>query len=118
MKPEAKVKKAITAILKEFDVYYFMPRGTALGRSGIPDYVCCYYGWFLGIEAKAEGNTTSALQQRELDDIMVHRGLPMVINESNLDELRRVLTAIRERTEDHLARSASIKDIQNAGKEL
>lgn len=34
--PEGKVKTAIKSVLKDEGIYYFMPRGTLLGRRGYP----------------------------------------------------------------------------------
>ena len=39
--PEGKVKTAIKSVLKDEGVYYFMPRGTLLGRRGVSDFICC-----------------------------------------------------------------------------
>ena len=54
--PEGKVKTAIKSVLKDEGVYYFMPRGTLLGRRGVSDFICCVNGKFLAIEAKAGAN--------------------------------------------------------------
>ena len=37
MTPEAKVKKKVTEILKQFGAYYFYPVTGGYGMSGIPD---------------------------------------------------------------------------------
>ena len=62
MTPEGKVKQQIKAILDAYDVYYFMPHGGMFGNIGVPDFICCYHGIFLGIEAKAKGNKPSPRQ--------------------------------------------------------
>lgn len=85
--PESKVKTAAVKLLKKYGVYYFFPATHGYGRSGVPDIVCCARGWFLAIECKARGNTPTALQQREIDNIRVAGGHAMVVNESNLDAL-------------------------------
>ena len=61
MTPEGKVKAKVKAVLDKRGVYYFMPRGTAFGRAGVPDIICCINGRFLAIECKANGNKPSAL---------------------------------------------------------
>lgn len=91
MTPEGKVKERITKILKDLGIYYFMPRGTSFGRSGIPDYICCIDGRFVGIEAKAGTNKLSALQKLELSRIDAAGGLTYVANEDNLDNLKFIL---------------------------
>lgn len=80
--PEGKVKDAIKGVLKAFDVWYCMPRGTVFGRSGVPDFLCCVNGKFLAIEAKAGKNTTSALQKQELQSITAHKGSAIVVSDA------------------------------------
>ena len=85
--PEKKVKEAIKRILDTHEVYYFMPTTGGYGRSGIPDFICCIKGRFLAVEAKAIGGTLTALQQREMLKIEAAGGIPMLVNEKNLDQL-------------------------------
>ena len=85
--PEAKVKAKIKAILKAHNIYYAMPIGTGYGNSGVPDFLCCVNGKFLAIEAKAGKGTTTALQEKNLKDIIESGGDAWVVNESNLDHL-------------------------------
>jgi len=90
--PEKKVKNKIVKILKDNGVYYFFPATYGMGRSGIPDIVCCHKGLFIGIEVKAGKNTPTPLQQRELAAIKEAGGLSLVINENNIHEIESVLT--------------------------
>ena len=92
--PEKKVKDAVTKILKEYNAYYFYPATGGFGRSGVPDIVVCFNGHFIGIECKAGNNTTTALQDRELEKIESAGGRAMVINEDNIEVVRRILDAI------------------------
>ena len=87
MTPEAKVKNKIRSILKKYNVYFFMPRGTALGRNGIPDIICCINGCFVGIECKAGKNKSTALQLYEQQQIKNNKGIAIVVNEDNIDEV-------------------------------
>lgn len=91
MTPEAKVKKQIKQILEELKCYYFMPPANGYGRAGIPDFVGCLNGRFIAIEAKAGKGRTTALQDREMEKIEASGGFVMVVNENNLDSLKRVL---------------------------
>lgn len=95
MTPEAKVKKQIRAILDAEGVYYAMPMGTGYGNSGVPDFLCCVAGWFLAIEAKAGKGKTTALQEDHIKRIRTASGTALVINETNIDELVRVLALIK-----------------------
>jgi len=85
--PEAKVKAKIKAILKEHNTYFAMPIGTGLGNSGVPDFLVCVNGKFLGIEAKAGKGKTTALQDKNLRDIEKAGGDAWVVNEDNLVHL-------------------------------
>jgi Holliday junction resolvase len=89
--PERKVKNKVVALLKAKGAYYFFPTTYGMGRSGVPDVVCCFKGRFLGIECKAGTNKPTELQKRELAAIEAAGGVAVVINESNIQELERIL---------------------------
>jgi len=85
--PEAKVKAKIKAILKTYKAYYAMPIGTGYGSSGVPDFLCCVRGRFLAIEAKAGKGVPTALQDKNIKQIIASGGLAIVVNEDNMQEL-------------------------------
>jgi Holliday junction resolvase len=89
--PEKKVKDKVVKILKERGVYYFYASTHGFGRSGVPDLVCCHNGRFFAIECKAGGNTTTALQDREIAAIRAAGGIAMVINEDNIAAVSLIL---------------------------
>jgi pantoate kinase len=91
IKPEALVKKKIRAILDEFGAYYAMPVGTGYGNSGVPDFLVCCNGRFIGIEAKAGNNQPTALQQAHIQRIFDAGGYALVINEDTLHVLQELL---------------------------
>ena len=93
--PEAKVKTAVRKLLDSLDIYHFMPPANGFGRAGIPDIVGCMDGHFIAIECKAGKGTTTALQDRELNAILNPGGTVFIAREHNLDELRQLLTEIR-----------------------
>ena len=82
-----KVKDKVVKLLKSHGVYYFYAATHGFGRSGVPDLVCCIKGHFLAIEVKAGKNTTTALQDREIEAIRVAEGTAFVINETNIQQL-------------------------------
>lgn len=94
MTPEAKVKKQIRAILDEYGAYYAMPIGSGYGNSGVPDFLVCYKGWFIGIEAKAGKGNTTALQDMNLEKIEKAGGIAMIVNEFNLQAINNMLDTI------------------------
>lgn len=95
--PESKVKAKIKAILKEHGVYYAMPIGTGYGNAGVPDFLCCFNGRFLAIEAKANGGKTTALQDKNLRDIENAGGITCVLNEDNVSALGGYLKLMQEK---------------------
>ena len=85
--PEAKVKKQIRKILDTTRCYYAMPIGSGFGNSGVPDFLVCHQGTFVGIEAKAGKGKTTALQENNLKRIRDAGGVAVVVNEANIEQL-------------------------------
>lgn len=92
--PEAKVKKKIKDMLKAYGAYYAMPVAGMFGSAGVPDFLVCYVGVFIGIEAKAGRGKTTALQDKNLRDIREAGGQAIVVNEQNIDELEDLLERV------------------------
>jgi len=91
MTPEGKVKANIKKILKAHDAYYSMPIGTGFGAMGVPDFLVCHKGRFIGIEAKTVGNKPTRLQESNMEHIRSCGGIALVVNELNLQELEELL---------------------------
>jgi Holliday junction resolvase len=89
--PEKKVKTKVVAILKEFGAYYFYASTGGYGASGVPDIICCYKGRFIGIECKAGKGKTTALQEKNIAQIIAQGGLAMVVNETNVEDARMLI---------------------------
>ena len=89
--PESKVKKQVRQLLDEYEIYHFMPPANGFGRAGIPDIIGCFRGQFIAVECKAGKNTTTALQDRELQRIKDAGGVSFVASETNLNELKELL---------------------------
>lgn len=94
MTPEGKVKAGVKKVLKDLNAYYVMPMGTGFGNAGVPDFIVCYRSKFVGIECKAGGNKPTALQYKNLKDIQDCGGVALVVDESNINQLREVLRSI------------------------
>jgi hypothetical protein len=58
----------------------------------VPDFLICKQGLFYGIECKANGGQPTALQLKHLDDIRKAGGIALVIDETNVETLRKELT--------------------------
>jgi Holliday junction resolvase len=95
--PEKKVKNQVVKLLKQHHAYYFFPATYGMGRSGVPDIVCCFKGTFIGIECKAGSNKPTELQKRELAAIQEAEGVALVINELNLNVLEKILSEPRDK---------------------
>ena len=91
MTPEAKVKARVKTILKARGAYYAMPATGGYGTSGVPDFLVCHKGVFIGIECKAGNGKTTALQDKNLREIEEAGGKAFVINETNLHLLEEYL---------------------------
>lgn len=87
MRNEADVKKRITRLLKKYAIWYTMPHQAGFSQPGVPDYLCCVRGRFLGIEAKFGKNTTTPMQERQLGDIRKAGGRAIVVNDKNIEQL-------------------------------
>ena len=85
--PEGKVKARVVNVLKMHSVYYFFPATYGMGRSGVPDIICCVDGNFLAIECKAGKGKTTALQDVEIESIRRAGGTALVVNETNVGEV-------------------------------
>jgi len=96
MTPEAKVKTKVRLVLEKHGAYYTMPVTGGYGASGVPDFLVCHLGRFVGIECKAGKNTPTALQVNNMKRIELAGGRAIVVNETNVDELEKLLKEIED----------------------
>ena len=87
MTPERKVKMKVGLTLKKLGAYHCTPVTGGFGNSGVPDILVCHKGRFIGIECKAGKNTTTALQDREIEAIRTSKGLVLIVNEENVSNV-------------------------------
>ena len=94
--PERKVKDKVTALLKQYNAYFFSPPSNGFGRAGIPDIIGCLHGRYIAIECKAGNNKPTQLQLRELE--LTHRagGVALIIHEHNISFLAIALQSIKD----------------------
>jgi hypothetical protein len=93
---EVWVKKKVTEYLKSCNIFYFYPVASGYAANGIPDIICCIKGKFVAIECKAGKNTTTAIQDKKINEIRLAGGVAMVINEDNLEFMRMVVDEINQ----------------------
>lgn len=95
MTPEGKVKKAVTALLKQYepDLFYWMPVPGGYGQS-VLDYEGCYRGQFFAVETKRAGKEPTD-RQRALAARMQAAGAKVfvVAGDQGMDELKGWLDA-------------------------
>jgi hypothetical protein len=96
--PEKKVKDKVKKLLAEYGIYFFMPATGGYGRSGVPDIVACFKSKFIGIECKANGGKPTALQEKNLMNIVGVGGFAILVDESGIDTLRNILEQIKDST--------------------
>jgi Holliday junction resolvase len=94
MTPEGRIKVQIKRVLDELGIWYFMPAANGFGKVGIPDFICCWQGEFLAIEAKAPGKmgTLTPNQMRRIEEIRSAGGTAYVVDDP--EYLRRSLTGV------------------------
>lgn len=88
--PEAKVKARVKRILHDVGCYYVMPATGGYGNSGVPDFLICYKGKFIGLECKANSKVPTALQYENLKKIQDNGGETLIVDENNMTQLYEV----------------------------
>lgn len=88
MTPEGKVKADVKKYLKAIGCWFFLPVSNGMGQVGIPDFICCYRGYFVSIETKAPGkiNNTTANQDRVIAEIKTAGGAAIVVD--NVEQVK------------------------------
>ena len=67
--PESFEKADVDKYLESIGAYILKPTTFGFGKSGAPDRVCCYLGYFAGFEIKREGKEPTAIQNRRMKEI-------------------------------------------------
>ena len=100
--PEAKVKAFIKNYMtSEFeDIWYYSAPGGFFGNSGVPDHLYFWRGVFIVIEAKADGNSPTALQLKHLKHIARQGGVAAVVTGKDLDKMIKIRNTILARVEN------------------
>lgn len=85
---EKAVKDEVKRLLRKHGAYWYMSVPGGFGARGVPDFLVCHRGRFLGLETKAKGITKpSPFQEQQIAAIVAAGGMTLVINARNLDEL-------------------------------
>lgn len=91
--PEGKVKDKVRKLLKEYHAWYFLPGNNGFGKSGVPDFVVCVGGRFVGIECKADATKRpTELQLKAAREIQLAGGdWLLVCDDATLKTLEQTL---------------------------
>lgn len=95
MKKEKDVKEAIKKILKERGIWFTMPHQAGFSQVGVPDFICCFNGHFLTIEAKFGNNKPTFAQRLRMAEIVEAGGTALVINDRNIGDLEGILDELK-----------------------
>lgn len=89
---EGKVQKDIIAYLRHKRVYHFRFQAQS-NLNGLPDIICLYKGFFLGLELKREkGGTPTGLQERKIKAINDNGGIGVIVR--SVEEVEEILNNI------------------------
>ena len=96
--PEQKIKRKVSTLFKQYNVWYFMPASNGFGKAGIPDYIACVDGHFLGVECKSDSTKKpTALQIRQGELIQEANGVWLVVCDTEtLNKLEAVIRTLRD----------------------
>lgn len=80
--PEGAVKDDVKKWFKNRNIWYYMPVQNGMGVTGIPDFICCWNGKFVGVECKAPGkiDNLSENQKHQIEAIRRAGGKAIVID--------------------------------------
>lgn len=90
---ESKIQKDILAFLKRNRVYHFRFQAQS-NLNGLPDIICLYKGFFLGLELKKENGKPTELQLKKINSINENGGIGRIIR--SVEEVSALLKEIDE----------------------
>ena len=100
MTPEGKVKQRVKEILKEYGVYWHCPVQNGMGQPTL-DFICCYKGNYVAIEAKGEEKQNlTPRQQRTAKSIEESGGTVLRVDPFNVDRLGKYFEVRLKDTDD------------------
>ena len=92
-KQETKLQKKVQDYIESIGGYCFKVHGSAYMKSGIPDVIVCYKGYFIGIECKIGKNKMSSLQEEHRDMIVRAGGIHILAYK--LDDVKQVIEILK-----------------------
>ena len=92
---ESKIQKQIIAFLKRNKVYVWRFQAQS-NLNGLPDILCLYKGFFLGLELKTDKGEPTGLQLKKIKAINENGGIGRIVR--NVGEVQALLEEIDMRT--------------------
>jgi hypothetical protein len=82
-------KNKVTPWIRANKIYFFKPRGGPYSsRPGVPDYILCINGRFIGLEAKTDKGRLTQHQQMEREAIKQAGGAHFVVRPENWGDVK------------------------------
>jgi len=94
--PEGKVKTEIKKLLNKYGAYSHMPVQNGMGAPTL-DFVCCYNGLYLAIEAKTNGKKPTPRQRKTMEQITKAGGIAIWVDETKLGDLEKILKSLHNK---------------------
>lgn len=88
---ESKIQKDILSYLRRNRVLHFRFQAQS-NLNGLPDIICLYNGFFLGLELKQENGKPTLLQEKKIKAINDNGGIGAIIK--SVEEVDELLSAI------------------------
>jgi hypothetical protein len=74
--------------------WFFKVWGGGYQRSGIPDLLMCVNGFFVAVELKAQGGTTSELQKLNTARINAANGIGIILYPDGFEEFKEIVKGV------------------------
>ena len=91
MKIESDLQRQVLSYLKKNRVYHFRFQAQS-NLNGLPDIICLYKGFFIGLELKADKGSPTELQLRKIKSINENGGIGKIIK--SVDEVEEIFKEI------------------------
>lgn len=93
MKIENDFQKKVIDYLRRNKIWHFRFQAQS-NKYGLPDIICLYRGFFLGLELKADKGSPTELQLKKLEAINYNGGIGIILKD--LSELEEIIDTINK----------------------
>ena len=92
MAQEKTYENKIKHFLKAKNIWYYKIWGGGLyTKAGVPDIIACVNGRFVAIEVKSETGKVTALQNKNIEDIIKSGGIAIITRPSEFEDLKKMI---------------------------